>query len=1709
MKRIALTLALILSTMISFAQTKDAQGHVLVNLWKTYYKAEKADKPQDQAAALEEIKKEASAKHLAWDFYDAASRYVDVRSSVNWKDHYTLQDAFVKEITEMGEPVAVYFYYRNNWSRDKADSYIREHARELKEASNPEFYSRDNNMRRPVYSTALAPRIHNDYEYVVWSSFIGRYSELAKEHYGDRYPEAAFIDYTEASRYTDPQTYINMGTFVNKYKDKAASLLGRQWRLSYDLRTMGSAKGSTSKDFEALRASCTAFEKDRARFTGEEKTVADCCTEVKGLIEELDSRHISIETSGRDVKLLLRNVKSLKLAVKSDGNTVWETPVTNKTASYYLKDTVRLTIPDIDDGSYMIEAKASGCEQACNYDKYTLSIAVRAINEGYGAFVADYMTGRPVGRCNFTLSDADGKPIVTTYGVALNGFTTLPEKIQSHLSKQSYRSMELSASYVDKDGIKRCSDPVDVHSPHPGTVKEDKNYPSRRALLITDRGAYNPGEVLHFKAVLYKGTYSYDLYPEGESVEVELFDTEDNSLGVRKLKTNEFGSVDGEFPLTGGSRGGMYRLRLSDSSGSITTRRVRVDEFVLPTFELIWDEDNTLYMAGDKVKVGGKVVAYSGHNLGSVRARYEADGYGSGPVELRPDGSFSFEIPVQSSPVRYGFPVRITVADDTGETLEFDTYKNVCYRIPLSAAMLNTVEGRYSVISGPGYYHGENWIIRDDFARVRFETGGYVRKGLEIYYEVTNEAGKVVAKGVAESAEEKDIDLKGHPSGLYQILLKASLRRADGVLETNEVKYVFVKAGDADTALDMNVSSFFKELGGEDIALQFGSTDGPVWAVVELVGSGNVLLEHQIVTLKGERGKDGSLKTVSYSRKDRYSDTLTLTVLYFHKGSCYSYSRTIKLPVVTKELPLSFSRFTNLARPGEKCTLVIETEPGIECAATVFDKATEQIEQNVWSRVTPSRRPEPRVSYSNVCGFCGTRYKSEMYMTEGARAVFKTRVNGAEAMLADEAAPEAVEAAAVQPEVHVRENFEATMAWEPCLRSGKDGRIEFSFTGSDRLSTYYVQLFAHGEGMKNAVLREEMKVSLPVKVSMVQPLFLYGGDEYVARATIASSMDIPVSGRVSLRFYDGADYKTARVIATKSSAVTIPAGSSIPFSASFDVPSDVPVLGVLVNYVADDASFGSDAVFVTVPVKAALQTLTEAHSAVLLSGMDREALVADLRSQFVNVDASALEPRERDILAMIREAIPDSIEPRSSNVLSLTEAYYSNMIARRVGAPGLSDKELASIMEKIAACQNSSGGISWFEGMESSPVVTAALLQRIASMPEADASSINVEAAVKYLDDSYFARLGQPWWCGNISMEQYLQTRALYPLVPFEKPAAKVYRQFKKDAKAYLTPSGARGLNGQILAKARRLRTLQSLMTIEGGKNLAKSWGISLCGRVARSYNADVESLLQYAVKHRCGGCYYPNAVMPWRGLMESELYAHALLCDLFTDAASFADGGKGKSAVREAASSTAEGIRLWIMIQKETQQWDKDAAYIEAIACVLRGTPETLATKVILLSSTFTKPFAEVKAAGNGFTVERVFSIDDKPLREGDTVRVGDRIVVRYAVWSEENRSFVRLTAPRPASMRPVDQLSGHCGWWLRPMSYGAWSFSPQGYRNVLSDKTEYWFDSYPEEKTTITEEFFVTQEGSFQMPAVEIESLYAPHYRANDKGRGPLVSE
>ena len=205
-------------------------------------------------------------------------------------------------------------------------------------------------------------------------------------------------------------------------------------------------------------------------------------------------------------------------------------------------------------------------------------------------------------------------------------------------------------------------------------------------------------------------------------------------------------------------------------------------------------------------------------------------------------------------------------------------------------------------------------------------------------------------------------------------------------------------------------------------------------------------------------------------------------------------------------------------------------------------------------------------------------------------------------------------------------------------------------------------------------------------------------------------------------------------------------------------------------------------------------------------------------------------------------------------------------------------------------------------------------------------------------------------------------------------------------------------------------------------------------------------------------------------------------------------------------------------MLQKETQQWSSDPGFVEAMASVYDGSDALKDIKVLILSKRYSKPFDQIMESGNGFKVSVKYyresgAADAKPERielvDGDVLKLGEKIVAVYSIWSEENRSFVRLSVPRAACMRPERQLSGWYGGWLRPLSYGIYSISPYAYREVKADRTLYWIDVFPEENSKIEEVLFVTQEGRFAAPVAEIESLYAPHYRANACSRSSVKVE
>lgn len=1575
--------ALIAMTMGFTSKAQDKDGHELVSLWKSFHSAVDNDKPKEQTDILDRIKKEAKSRHLVWDYYDACDKYVESAGSRDWKHSEERRADREREIEELGEPVASFFLKQSGWSAEAGEllDFVTGNRQKLLSGKNVQFYEHDGFLSRDGFGEMLRPLLANDYEYALWSMMLkGAGDESVKErlkaeatgHFSGSYPMDGLTEYVTGIRgRSDNKDACD--AFIARHEGKAVSLLAKQELLLDRYRSLKRQPEGTSAMFLALKKDCETFVDGQKKFPGTEKSIAGCCTCPEQILDELTCKKAGYDIKDGKLTLTMRNLDKVRFQILDGKDKVFDRVIDNPALSFYSMDTVRVGLPVLGDADYDIVLRADGIDdKEGRYIKRSLSIATRKNAGGYGVFVADHITGEPEKCVDLTLKDPEGKVLAEFKGLGLNGFTDIPGNMAKVLEKNG-RWVTLEASCKGADGILRRSPEEHIYNYRYGSGNDTEEREFCR--IFTDRSAFNPDETVHFKAVLYSGILRYKAMA-GKNVQISLTDAGNNEVGTIQATTNEFGSAAGEFVLKRGRRNGRYTISVIYGGRTLAQKRIDVDDFVLPTFALDWDRDDTRFHPGDTAVVSGCIKSYSGHTLGAADITYTVSRSGqdiaSGRLDTDTMGNFRITVPTDKQDNWQYYQVTVKVVDATGETLEFS--RSFSVRKP------------------------------DE-------------KPVEYFFEPVDENGR-------------------------------------------------------------------------GIALRTVAGRKPVWAVVELYGTGGEILDRRMVTMKPE-GDAPASSVIRYDYLGKYPDVLTLNVLYFQNSNSYQYSHTVRRPDDSWKIPVKFSRFLDTTLPGATYTFSVSAAPGTECVASVFDKSTETIMGNVWTAIEPGLMPATSLNYSCSSGedFCSypiyDRGPAIPLFTDNVKAsghvigFGRRMLSKAVAMNASNDAMVYAEALEVRDDGlavtveeamaedirengYIRENFANTIAWEPFLKSDADGNINFRFTNADKLSTYYVQMFVHDPSMNNGTVRREMKVTLPVKIAVVQPQLLYEGDRYVMNTTLSNNMDKEISGKVAVTLPDGS---------VKEWKVSIPAGGTS--STGHEIPVlKAEDMDIRISFTADNAEYGSDGVLIRIPVRKASQEITEAHSALLLAGEDRGALIERLRAEFVNLPGGDAAVRDISIRQMLEEAVPERIEPKSDNVVALTEALLASYLLDGLKHGKAAADGDSPVLEKIMACRNEDGGFAWFKGMDSSPILTALVLQRFALMDMKDRCA----ESVSYLDKAYFSINRRPYWCGWITLQQYIYVRSLYAEVPFSAKGigSKEWKEFRQDVKTYLTPAKERGLNGMILAKARRVKTLQALGGSPDGISLAKSWGIRTAtgSRLEKSLGKDIASLAEYAVPHRSGGYFFPNAVMPWRGLIESELYAHTMLCDLMEES------GHG---------DIADGVRLWMMVQKETQQWGDDPAFIEALNSVFHGSEEMLDTKVVALKGSTYIPFGDIKAAGNGFSVERSYYRDGKLLKDGDRIHAGDRITAKYSIRNEENRSFVRLTAPRCAALRPVGQTSG----------YG-WGY----YRSVLADRTEFWFDSYPEEKTTRTEEFHVTQEGEFQSPVTTIECLYADHYRANDKG-------
>lgn len=309
----------------------------------------------------------------------------------------------------------------------------------------------------------------------------------------------------------------------------------------------------------------------------------------------------------------------------------------------------------------------------------------RQKNEGeFEVYVVDRLSGKPLNNIDidfYPYNIKDGKGGLSKEKTTIR--TNKNGKAIYHAQKREAKDRYYAvAEYIISKGNDR-SKPIPLENDYRFTYAKDYDYKTNDSTyinLFTDRNIYRPGQTVYYKAV-YVNTKDSRVISNKE-LTVELFG--DNKIAEQKKKTNEFGSISGEFVLPKVGLNGEYRISINNQHTYL-----RVEEYKRPSYEITFDEITKTYKQGDEVVVKGYAKNFSGVSLQNMDVNYTVSrsAYNfrwgmppvlieSGVVQTDGNGAFEikfiaqFDININRAKDRniYDFIVDALVTDVNGET---------------------------------------------------------------------------------------------------------------------------------------------------------------------------------------------------------------------------------------------------------------------------------------------------------------------------------------------------------------------------------------------------------------------------------------------------------------------------------------------------------------------------------------------------------------------------------------------------------------------------------------------------------------------------------------------------------------------------------------------------------------------------------------------------------------------------------------------------------------------------------------------------------------------------------------------------------------------------------------------------------------------------------------------------------------------------------
>jgi len=778
-------------------------------------------------------------------------------------------------------------------------------------------------------------------------------------------------------------------------------------------------------------------------------------------------------------------------------------------------------------------------------------------------------------------------------------------------------------------------------------------------------------------------------------------------------------------------------------------------------------------------------------------------------------------------------------------------------------------------------------------------------------------------------------------------------------------------------------------------------------------------------------------------------------------------------------------------------------------------------------------------------------------------------------------------------DVKVRTNFNETAFFYPQLMTNEKGEIIVSFTIPEALTRWKMMGFAHTKELKSGMVYNQLVTQKDIMVVPNQPRFFRENDKMKFSAKISSLVDKELTGQAQLEFFDALTMKPVDDLMKnqlRSQNFSLKAKQSTSLEWSIEIPEGLQAITYRIVAKAGDFSDGEEMVL---PVVTNRMLVTETLPLPIRGRQTREFKFekllnnksTTLRHQrytleftsnlawyaiqalpylmeypydcveqtfskfYANSIASHVansNPRIKQVFDTWKNIQPDALlsnleknQELKSALLEETpwvlQAKDESQRKRMVGVLFDLNRmagELERALDKVVKAQQSSGGFSWFPGFPEDRYMTQHIIAGMGHLDVMGVKSVRDEnktwqmvgSAVQYMDNkikSDYDRLKEQARRKEIKLEDnhinYLHYHYLYTRSYFKDIAIPVH---SKEAVDY------------FLGQAKKY-WLSTNLYMQGMTSLALH---RFGDKIAPA--SMIKSFSERALHSEEMGMYWKNDHgYYW---YQAPIETQALMIEVYDEVA-----GDTKSV---------EDMKVWLLKQKQTQDWKTTKATVEACYALLRRGTDALASSKLVdikVGNEVIDPTKREDAkveAGTGYfktawqaneitadmgkiTISKTdegvawgavywqyFEQLDKitpaetplklkkdlflqqntdrgpvitPVNDKTPLHVGDLVKVKIELRVDRDMEYVHLKDMRAAGFEPVSTLSTH--------KYQDGLYYYESPRDLATN----FFIGYLPKGTYVFEYALrVSQKGDFSNGVTTIQCMYAPEFTSHSQG-------